>query len=274
MHTAWSANSADDLYYKKLNNDGVNLTGDILITGAVGNSQSPSVVIDSSDNVHIVWEDRRDNSEIYYKKLNNDGVNLTGDIRTTNNPYNSLIPSMAIDSSDNIHGVWLDNRDGNYEIYYKHYGLVYPKNITLDVDADGSPDWTYTGTLTGMTTTSDLSSILNSFGSTPAVLNFTSDTPGIIRISNINFLYSSSQGSTSATIMNTGLEDTTLKKIWATSDTGDMCVFTPAYTNFSVGDFLTVSNAICPITCNNFVSFRATTTCGTSDEFTGVPEGC
>ncbi|NOR85361.1 hypothetical protein GQ473_04530, partial [archaeon] len=89
----------------------------------------------------------------------------------------------------------------------------------------------------------------------------------------INYV-GASESKTSARISSEGLSDTTLNTIYATSTTGDICLFTPDYTYLTVGDFLTVSNNTCPITCSNFLSFKATTTCGTSGEFTGVPNGC
>ena len=277
LHIAWEdyRDGDNEIYYKKLDNDGINLTGDIRLTNDASSSWSPLVAVDSLDNIHIAWEDDRDgNYEMYYKKLNNTGGTLTGDTRLTNAAGQTSPSSIAIDSTDNIHIVCYDSRDGNSEVYYKRYGTFYPKNINLDVDSDGLPDWSYSETLTGTTTTGDLSSVLNSYGFSPAVLNFTSDTPGIIRISNINFLYSSSSGSTSALVSNTGLEDTTIKKIWASGSDGTICEFTPAYTAFEVGDFLTVSNTTCSITCDTFAAVRATTTCGSSAEFTGTPSGC
>ena len=40
------------------------------------------------------------------------------DIRITNDPADSINPKIAVDSKNNIHIVWEDNRDGSYGIYY------------------------------------------------------------------------------------------------------------------------------------------------------------
>ena len=123
--------------------------------------------------------------------------------------------------------MWQDERNSDEIVMYTSNSSLYSKNINLDVDDDGIADWTYPGVLTGTMTTSDLSSILNGSG-TPAVLNFTSDSSGIVRLSNINFLYPSTDGSSSALVSSTGLEDTTINTIWAVGSDGIICLFTPS----------------------------------------------
>ena len=97
---------------------------------------------------------------------------------------------------------------------------------------------------------------------------------GKLTLSDVSVLYNFPDAKAQAVISNEGLNDATLNTIRATANDGTFCEFTPSYTNLTVGDFLTVSNTTCPITCNNFLSFRATTTCGTSAEFTGTPNSC
>jgi hypothetical protein len=71
------------------------------------------------DTIHIVWHDNRDgNNEIYYKRSLNSGTTWSSDTRLTNNSSVSQYPSIAV-SGDAIHVSWEDNRDGNFEIYYK-----------------------------------------------------------------------------------------------------------------------------------------------------------
>ena len=97
---------------------------------------------------------------------------------------------------------------------------------------------------------------------------------GKLSLGDISVSYNFPDAKTQARISNEGLLDTTLNTIRATANDGTFCEFTPSYTNLTVGDFLTVSNTTCLINCNNFLSFRVTTTCGTSDEFLGTPNGC
>jgi hypothetical protein len=79
----------------------------------------PSVAV-SGSYVHVVWPDSRhgDPSEIYYKRSLDNGTNWGTDTRLTDNPSESREPSVAVSDSI-VHVVWHDDRDGNWEIYYK-----------------------------------------------------------------------------------------------------------------------------------------------------------
>ncbi|MCK4353419.1 T9SS type A sorting domain-containing protein [candidate division WOR-3 bacterium] len=69
--------------------------------------------------VYVIWQDNRDgNPEIYYKQSLNNGETWELDERLTNATGDSKYPSL-VTSSDTLHLVWQDNRDGNWEIYYK-----------------------------------------------------------------------------------------------------------------------------------------------------------
>jgi hypothetical protein len=76
-------------------------------------------VASSGSVVHVVWRDERDgNYEIYYKRSTDGGVSWGADTRLTNNIGGSYSPSVAVSGSF-VYVVWGDERDGNYEIYYK-----------------------------------------------------------------------------------------------------------------------------------------------------------
>ena len=130
IHIAWydKRDGNFEIYYTKLNNTGYTLVDDTRLTDATSDSKESSIAVDSSDNVHIAWYDRRAvdaNMEIYYTQLNNTGYTLVDDTRLTDAPENSNKPSIAVDSNDNIHIAWHDKRDGGkYEIYYKKGGSV------------------------------------------------------------------------------------------------------------------------------------------------------
>jgi hypothetical protein len=69
--------------------------------------------------VHVVWTDYRDgNYEIYYKRSTDGGVSWGTDTRLTINTAISYFPSVAVSGSV-VHVVWMDDRNGNDEIYYK-----------------------------------------------------------------------------------------------------------------------------------------------------------
>ena len=120
IHLVWldTRDGNWEIYYKNSNNGGNNWSIDKRLTNNSYYSYSPCISV-SSSNIHVVWVDDRDgNEEIYYKKSNDGGNTWNNDLRLTNNPNTSTNPSIWSYGS-NIHVVWQDDRDGNYEIYYK-----------------------------------------------------------------------------------------------------------------------------------------------------------
>lgn len=123
VHIAWDDERDGnwEIYYTKLDDNGNTLVDDMRITNFSGNSMSPKIAIDTDNNVHIIWEDDRDgNTEIYYTKLDNNGSTLINVTGLTVDHVTSDDPAIAIDTNNNVHITWVDNRDGNREIYYKH----------------------------------------------------------------------------------------------------------------------------------------------------------
>jgi len=106
------------IYYRRSTDNGVNWETEACIS-QFASAYFP-VVTASGFNVHAVWYRILDvsNTEIYYNRSVNAGVNWGDDIRLTNNDGYSSQPSIAV-SDTIVHVVWRDNRDGNYEIYYK-----------------------------------------------------------------------------------------------------------------------------------------------------------
>ncbi len=73
----------------------------------------------SGDTVHVVFYDYRDgDNEIFYKRSFNCGATWSPDTQLTSADRTSERPSVAV-KGPNVHIVWLDNRDYNFDIYYK-----------------------------------------------------------------------------------------------------------------------------------------------------------
>ena len=120
VHVVWYdlRDGNREIYYKRSTDNGTTWGSDTRLTNNTASSYYPSVAVWGS-NVHVVWYDRRDgNDEIYYKRSTNNGTAWGSDTRLTNNGAESNDPTIAV-SGSNVHIVWADNRDGNYEIYYK-----------------------------------------------------------------------------------------------------------------------------------------------------------
>ena len=130
-----------------------------------GYSGTPAIAIDSSDKVHVVWEDNTDgvwgtDVEILYATYNiatgwsnvtliSDGLN---DIYW--NDGHSVKPEIAVDSSDKVHVVWDDYTDGvwsadveingptDVEIMYATYNIASGwSNVTLISDGYNGSYW-------------------------------------------------------------------------------------------------------------------------------------
>lgn len=141
VHVAWQdrvKNEYDtvgklEIFYMQFDSSGKILVNKTRMTFHRNGAENPDLTIDSKDNIHLVWQDKRDGDfEIYHKKLNADGMNLTLDTRLTfreeliplsEDHVNSINPSIAIDSKDNIHVVWEVN-----EVYYSRSGTAYTTN--------------------------------------------------------------------------------------------------------------------------------------------------
>lgn len=97
----------------------VRLTNEPALSSTTQNTNARCIA-SSGDTVHVVWYDNRDGAspEIYYKRSIDGGVNWGADTRITNNIYFSSNPSVSVSGSV-VHIVWQENRDGNYEIYYR-----------------------------------------------------------------------------------------------------------------------------------------------------------
>lgn len=117
---------------------------DVRLTSQAASSLTPfnyRAVTTSGNVVHVVWYDGRDgNFEIYYKRSTDAGLNWGPDTRLTNDPGTSWFSSIAA-SGSNVHVIWMDDRAGNFEIYYKRStdgGASWSADTRLTVDLAAS----------------------------------------------------------------------------------------------------------------------------------------
>ncbi len=69
------------------------------LTFDLNSSTSPCVAADSEDNIHILWNEDRGGSQLYYKKLASNGTVLVNDKMVCSGSE----PGIAVDSSCNVH---------------------------------------------------------------------------------------------------------------------------------------------------------------------------
>ena len=142
LHVVWEdeRQGNSEIYYKGSTDGGSNWGPDIRLTNDGANSWNPSVAVSGSV-VHVAWYDDRDgNWEIYYKNSTDGGLTWGSDTRLTNNIAVSRYPCIAVSGSE-VHLVWHDDRDGNYETYYKRStdgGLTWGSDIRLTYSVLGA----------------------------------------------------------------------------------------------------------------------------------------
>ena len=118
-----------EIFYKRSTDNGLTWDTDKRLTTDPPNSLNPSVC-NSLNYVHVTWQDNRDgNFEIYHKLSPDFGVTWLPDSRLTISNANSLYPSL-VTSANSLNVCWMDDRDGNYEIYYKRNPTGNPLNIS------------------------------------------------------------------------------------------------------------------------------------------------
>ncbi len=129
-----------EIYYKVSTNGGETWNADTRLTTDPANSWNPSIAVSGLD-VHVTWYDDRNGSgnwEIYYKHSSDGGLSWGAETRLTNNSHVSRYPCIAVSGSI-VHLVWHDDRDGNYEAYYKRStdgGLSWGADTRLTNAAD------------------------------------------------------------------------------------------------------------------------------------------
>jgi len=99
------------------------------LTTEASQKKTPLIAVDAADNLQVVFTDSRDSGvgihdEIYYKKKPAGG-RWSGDTRlSVAVDSDSQAPHLACAPDGNLHLAWEDDRDGNFEIYYRCFAAA------------------------------------------------------------------------------------------------------------------------------------------------------
>jgi hypothetical protein len=126
VHVVWNdftgSSAFGNIYYANWNGSSWSSPINISDTDGVDGVNPVAIVVDSSDSLHVFWNDRSvdpNNGDIYYASYNAGTWALHSNI--SNNPGNSRSPRAAVDSSGNIHVVWYDYSGGGGKVFYRKY---------------------------------------------------------------------------------------------------------------------------------------------------------
>ncbi len=142
VHLVWydTSDGNEEIYYKRSTNGGLTWEADVRLTNDPAFSDNTSIAV-SGSYVHVTWMDTRDgNYEIYYIRSTDEGLNWEPETRLTWYDGSSYNPSI-VSSGLNVHCVWYDSREGNYEIFYKRStdgGINWEDDMRLTEDQASS----------------------------------------------------------------------------------------------------------------------------------------
>ncbi len=149
VYVAWedSRSGASDVYFAYSDNAANTFKPDIRIDGGdddgANNSFEPRLAADGND-VYVVWFDERNGvgRDVFMNYSSNGGVDWksVSDRVDTDNAgfFNSKFPQVKV--SDNLaHFVWQDNRDTNYDVYYRRAAAGVLGDPEVLIEHDESP---------------------------------------------------------------------------------------------------------------------------------------
>jgi hypothetical protein len=120
-----------DIFYKYKTSGGSWSTTEVVSTESTEESGFPSLIVDSSELVHVTWQDHTDYGgaggdwDIFYKYKTSSGSWSPSEVVSTESKYLSEFPSLKVDSDDVVHVVWMDKSSyggSSYDldIFYKY----------------------------------------------------------------------------------------------------------------------------------------------------------
>jgi len=153
IHIVWQDNTwggQQEICYKSNTDGGTEWSAIRRLTWNTGNSECPSIAVDSGDKIHVVWQDNTPgNWVIFYKRSIDSGTTWSALTRLTWSRDEAKCPSITADSSGGIHLVW----QGGHEIYYKK-------------SSDGGSSWSALTRLTWNPAASEYPDIAAGLGNT------------------------------------------------------------------------------------------------------------
>jgi len=118
VHVVWADDYAGgfQIYYKRSYDQGETWSPPMLLTGQPG--WFPALTA-TDGRLVLAWESyRRGNGEIMTRTSLDEGLTWSGAVRLSRYPGFSIYPALA-GYDGRAYAVWQDNRDGNFEIYFK-----------------------------------------------------------------------------------------------------------------------------------------------------------
>jgi hypothetical protein len=132
-----------DIYYQRYNSTGSALGVNTKVNDDTedASQEHPSISMDVTGNFVIVWDDIRNNNyDIYFQRYTSTGGALGVNTKVNNDVDSAKqwYPSISMDGAGNFVVVWIDERNGNRDIYFQRYtstGGILGVNTKVNNDA-------------------------------------------------------------------------------------------------------------------------------------------
>ncbi|MCG3254558.1 MAG: hypothetical protein KAU62_00655 [Candidatus Heimdallarchaeota archaeon] len=127
---------------------------EVVSTEITGDSGNPSLAVDSAGNVHIAWESvdvagTLSEHQISYKRWDAFSQSwTTTELVSTESTDGSFFPSLAVDSTGNVHIAWEDWSGTDEDIVYKRWDASTSSWTSTEVVSTESTGYSYMPSLT------------------------------------------------------------------------------------------------------------------------------
>ena len=106
-----------DIYIGKLAAGAANFSNGIKVKDNSTDQCNPAMAVGSDDKLYVAWQDNRRGNWDIYVSTSSDGINFSTETRVTDSNDNQINPAIVVDGSNNAYIVWMDDRNGNQDIY-------------------------------------------------------------------------------------------------------------------------------------------------------------
>ena len=113
--------ASQDLYYAIYNTATRTMGPALQLTNDPAFSGSATIAATRDGVIHVAWVDTRSAAQQIWTKRYVPGSGWTPDAQLVFSTGSAAQPSLTADYKGHVHLVWRDNRDGDFEIYYKEY---------------------------------------------------------------------------------------------------------------------------------------------------------
>ncbi|MCK4628183.1 MAG: hypothetical protein KAT56_04225, partial [Sedimentisphaerales bacterium] len=122
VYIAWQDDRENnqDIFVAASNNGFTTKTTNVL-TSDIYDQTAPVIAIDSDNDVYVVWTSKVQNgsTDIYGAVREDSAWTVKPLVTDTTAAYNQSSPAIAVeDEGDNLHLLWVDDSQGNQDIYY------------------------------------------------------------------------------------------------------------------------------------------------------------